>query len=218
MYFLFTDMLPGTIFRVGRAPLSYGFGSGFSSNIGGLRQASAIGSSYNSDNVGQAYASGIGISDGGYAQGVGLASSGNAYPVYQAQPTYTVVRPTYNNARASAQNFGGSNLASSSANTNNGQAISYAQNLRGVGYPSVATSSASNDGFGNQKAISSTHTAGLGYNSHSVAAAERHGHVSGSSAQTVQQRGNTLQQSGASSINAPGFKSAHSHAVQTGFY
>ncbi|XP_075992446.1 uncharacterized protein LOC142987514 [Anticarsia gemmatalis] len=224
----FNEVLPGTIVRVGRAPsISYGFGSGFSSNIGGISHSTGIGASFQSGE-GQAYGSGVGIADGSYARGVGIASSGNNYPVYQAQPIYTVARPTYNNAVASAQNIGGYNSATSSANSAGGQALSSAQNLRGLGYESAissvnngygsATSSAVNNGFGHQNAISSAHTRGLGYNSHAVSAAEQHGAFRASTAQAVQQRGNTLQHSGASSINGPGLQAAHSHAVQTGFY
>ncbi|CAB3239648.1 unnamed protein product [Arctia plantaginis] len=224
----YNDVLPGTIVRVGRAPsISYGFGSGFSSNVGGLSQSTGIGASFNSGD-GVAYGSGIGSSNGGFSRGVGIASSGNSYPVYQAYPSYNSPRTSYGNAVASSQNFGGYNSAVSSANAAGGQALSSAQNLRGLGYESAissanngfgsASSAASHNGFGNSNSISSARIAGLGYNSQAVSASEQHGPYRASSAQTVQQRGHALQHSGATSINGPGIQAAHSHAVQTGFY
>ncbi|XP_035448036.1 fibroin heavy chain-like [Spodoptera frugiperda] len=235
------NAVPAVVIRSGRSPsVSYGFGSGFSSNIGGISHSTGIGASFQSGD-GEAYGAGIGSSNGGYARGVGIASAGNSQPV-QYQRVYQAPQPAYESAVASAQNFGGYGNAVSSAQSLGGNgfgsavssaqsgglprfnsAVSSAQNVNGYGsalssansgYGS-ALSSAQNSGFGSS--VSSAQTRGLGYGS-AVSAAENIGGYGASTAQVVQQRSGGIQHSGATSINAPGLQAAHSHAVNSGFY
>ncbi|XP_026732187.1 fibroin heavy chain-like [Trichoplusia ni] len=258
-----SDLLPGVIMRIGRSPsISYGFGSGFSSNIGGISHSTGIGASFQSGE-GQAYGSGIGASDGTYARGVGIANAGNSYQPMAYQPAYQAVpqnRPAYGSAVSSAQNFGnygnsvssaqsvGSNQFNSAVSTAQtggparfntavssaqsggparfntalssaqsagparyNSAISSAQNLNGYG----TAISATNNGFGSS--VSSAQTRGIGYGA-AVSASENIGGYGASTAQAVQQGAAGVQHSGATSINGPGIRAAHSHAVNTGFY
>ncbi|CAH1639462.1 unnamed protein product [Spodoptera littoralis] len=237
--------VPAVVMRIGRSPsISYGFGSGFSSNIGGISHSTGIGASFQSGE-GEAYGAGIGSSNGGYARGVGIASAGNSHPVQYQAPhhhVYQAPQPAYESAVASAQNFGGYGNAVSSAQSLGGNnfgsavssaqsggharfnsAVSSAQNVHGYGsalssansgYGS-ALSSAHNSGFGSS--VSSAQTRGHGYGS-AVSAAENIGGYGASTAQVAQQRSGGIQHSGATSINAPGLQAAHSHAVNSGFF
>ncbi|XP_050362467.1 fibroin heavy chain-like [Nymphalis io] len=239
------DELPGLIWRVGRAPnVAFGFGSGFSSNIGGISHSSSIGSSFQSGDA-SAYGAGIGSSDGNtFARGIGYA---NASPYSQfrlQQPHYAgynnAFATPYGSAVSSAQNFGSAVSSSQTQNgfgsavssvQNNGlgpyqSAISSAQNLRGLG---SAVSSASSNGFGT--AVSSAENIG-GYGSaisltqnhdqnnfdSAISAAQNIGGYRSSTAQTIQQQGGSLRHSGATSINGPGIQTAQSHAINNGYY
>ncbi|PZC76625.1 fibroin heavy chain [Helicoverpa armigera] len=237
--------VPAVVMRAGRSPsISYGFGSGFSSNIGGISHSTGIGASFQSGE-GQAYGSGIGAADGSYARGVGIANAGNSQPVqYQPTPYQVVAQPqpayesavasatnfgNYRNAVSSAQSLGGNNYGSAVSSAQSGgparfnSAVSSAQNLNGYGsaissansgYGS-ALSSARNAGFGSS--VSSAQTRGLGYGS-AVSAAENNGQYGASTAHVAQQNGGRIQHSGATSINGPGIQAAQSHAINTGFY
>ncbi|XP_014366044.2 uncharacterized protein LOC106716906 [Papilio machaon] len=113
----------------------------------------------------------------------------------------------YQTAAASAQNYNGLGYESAvaSANSNGfgrGSAVSSAQN---IGNQGTAVSSAQTlDRFNNFEAA--------------VAAAENYGNYQASTAQTIKQRGSQVQQSIASSVNAPGFQAANANAYNTGFY
>lgn len=248
MYFGLTEngyMMPGTIFRIGRSPnMAYAFGSGFSSNIGGVSHSTSIGSSFGTGDAG-AYSSGVtGTSAGGaYARGVGTTNVVPAlYPLGYQQSTASAVnsgfgRTPYGSAVSSAQNYGnyGSSVASAqnhmglgygnamSAVENAGparyqSAVSSAQNVRGLGYES-AVSSAHNAGGDFGSAMSATQSnGGYGDFNSAVSAAENYGGYGGSTSQVIQQRAGAVRHSGASSINGPGVQAAQSHAVNNGYY
>lgn len=237
-------MMPGTIFRIGRSPnMAYAFGSGFSSNIGGISHSTSIGSSFGTGDA-EAYSSGItGINAGrAYARGVTNAVPVQ-YPLGYQQSTATAVntgfgRNAYGSAVSSAQNFGGNyGSTMASAQNQNGlgygsavsavenagparfqSAVSSAQNVRGLGYESAVSSVHNDEGdFGS--AMSATHNNdGYGDFNSAVSAAQSYGGHGGSSSQVVQQHGGSVRHSGASSINVPGLQTAQSHVVNTGYY
>lgn len=237
-------MVPGAIFRIGRSPnMAYAFGSGFSSNIGGISHSTSIGSSFGTGDT-EAYGSGLaGTNAGGaYARGVGITNVAPApYPLAYQQSTASAVnngfgRNTFGSAVSSAQNFGG-NYGSSISSAQNGlgygsaissvqnagparyqSAVSSAQNVRGLGYES-AVSSVHNGGDDYGSAMSATHNnGGYGDFNAAVSAAQNYGGYGGSTSQVIQQRAGSVRHSGASSINGPGIQAAQSHAVNTGYY
>lgn len=238
-------IMPGTIVRIGRSPsMSYAFGSGFSSNIGGISHSTSVGSSFGTGDTG-AYSSGItGVNAGGaYARGGAITNVVPAlYPLGYQQSTASAVnsgfgRNTYGSAVSSAQNIGG-NYGSSvaSAQNHNGlgyggsmsavenagparfqSAVSSAQNVRGLGYES-AVSSAHNAGSNFGSAMSATQSnGGYGDFNSAVSAAENYGGYGGSTSQVIQQRAGAVRHSGASSINGPGLQVAQSHSVNNGY-
>lgn len=242
MYFGLTGneyLMPGPVFRIGRSPdMAYAFGSGFSSNIGGISHSTSVGSSFGSGDA-EAYSSGItGV------RGVGIRNVVPAqYPLGYQQSTASAVntgfgRNGYGSAASSAQNYGG-NYGSSvaSAQNQNGlgygsavsavenagparyqSAVSSAQNVRGLGYGSAA-SSVHNAGNNFGSAISATRSNdGYGDFNSAVSAAENYGGYGGSTSQVIQQRSGAVRHSGASSINGPGVQAAQSHSVNTGYY
>lgn len=240
-------MMPGTIFRIGRSPnMAYAFGSGFSSNIGGISHSTSVGSSFGTGDA-EAYSSGVtGINAGSaYARGVSNVVPAQ-YPLGYQQSTASAVnsgfgRNAYGSAVSSAQNFGGNyGSAVATAQNQNGlgysrygnavsavenagparyqSAVSSAQNLRGLGYES-AVSSVHNAGSDFGSAMSATQSKdGYGDFNSAVSAAQNYGGYGGSSSQVVQQRAGSVRHSGASSINGPGLQAAQSHAVNTDYY
>ncbi|VVC95899.1 unnamed protein product [Leptidea sinapis] len=81
----------GVFLRNAAVPsVAYGYGSGFSSNIGGIHQSSGFGSSYQSG-AGEAYGMGIGSSDGS-AQGISYTNTAPHYAVNHV-PVYQHVAP-----------------------------------------------------------------------------------------------------------------------------
>ncbi|XP_013188641.1 uncharacterized protein LOC106133457 [Amyelois transitella] len=240
------DFFPTTLMRIGRSPsVAFGFGSGFSSNIGGIAHSTGIGSSFSTGDA-QAYGSGMGGSDNAYARGVGIANARPSYPRYPLPYNNDFGRTSFGSAVSSAQNIGDYSSAVSSAQSHNGRqygaaasavqnagparyqsAVSSAQNT-GLDYQSAVAAANSNDGhygsamsaantgnYGDTFAHSRNNFAGYGA---AVSAAENIGGYRASTAQAVQQQGGALQQSGASSINAPGIQAAQSHAMNTGYY
>ncbi|XP_063357767.1 hornerin-like [Cydia amplana] len=230
------EYVPGVVMRIGRSPnVAFGFGSGFSSNIGGISHSTGMGTSFQSGDA-QAYGAGLG-GNGNYASGVGMARTGPSYPVYQQQPAYGGLRNNYDSAVSSAQNYNGLNSAVSSAQTQNGlqyeaatsaaqnnpryqSAVASAQNVRGLGYNNgFGSAVASSEHSGNYgSAMSAAQNHGLGHYGSAVSAAQNNGHYRASTAQAMQHHGGAVQHSGASSINAPGLQAAQSHAVNSGFY
>ncbi|XP_034833741.1 uncharacterized protein [Maniola hyperantus] len=264
---VYDNIPPGVTFRVDRGPnIAFGFGSGFASDIGGIRHSSGIGTSFQSGDA-TSYGSGFGSNDGNtFARGVGYANAAPSYPIRYTQapyyPYYTRNNgqqnsaTIYNNgfgrfgsAVSSAQNFGNFGSAVSSAHSHNGfasavssvsgrgTAVSSVNGLgryhtavstadgRGLGYDSaVATvsdglgyessvSSAQNDGFGSTVSVAQ----GRGFNNFgtSVAASHNFPGYRASVAHSVQQDGESYQQSGASNIN--GVQSAHSHTINSDY-
>ncbi|XP_049874075.1 uncharacterized protein LOC126372394 [Pectinophora gossypiella] len=180
---------PGMILRIGRSPnIAYAFGSGMSTNIGGISHSTSIGSSFQTGDA-EAYGAGVAATNGGvYARGVGYTNAAPAYPLAYQQSAASAYngglgRTGYGSAVSSAQNYGSNfGSAASSAQTHNGfglgsavssvqnagparyqSAVSSAQNLRGVG-SSVAAAN-SNTGLGYGSAASSAHNAGGNYGS-----------------------------------------------------
>lgn len=184
-----SGFLPGMILRIGRSPnVAFGFGSGFSSNIGGISHSSSIGSSFQTGDA-EAYGGGLAGTngDGAFARGIGIANAAPSYPLpYQqsAASTYNGGgRNSFGSAVSSAQNFGGNyGSAISSAQTQNGlqygsavsavqnggparyqSAVSSAQNHRGLGYGSAA--STNNNGLQYGSAVSSAQNGGGNFGS-----------------------------------------------------
>lgn len=236
-------MMPATIFRIGRSPnMAYAFGSGFSSNIGGISHSTSIGSSFGTGDA-EAYSSGITGINGGSAYARGLTNAVPVhYPLSYQQSTASAVnsgfgRNAYGSAVSSAQNFGNYGSTVASVQNQNGlgygsavsavdnagparyqSAVSSAQNVRGLGYES-AVSSVHNAGPDFGSAISATRSNdGYGDFNSAVSAAQNYGGYGGSSSQVVQQRAGSVRHSGASSINGPGMQAAQSHTVDTGYY
>ncbi|XP_045773364.1 filaggrin-2-like [Maniola jurtina] len=252
---VYENIPPGVTFRVDRGPnIAFGFGSGFSSDIGGIRHSSGIGTSFQSGDA-TAYGAGFGSNDGNtFARGVGYANAAPSYPIRYAQAPYYPYNNgqqnfarIYNNgfgrfgsAVSSAQNFGNFGSAVSSAHSHNGfasavssvsgrgSAVSSVNGLgryhtavstngRGLGYDSAVASvsnglgyessisSAQNDGFGSSVSLAQ----GRGFNNFgtSVAASHNFPGYRASVAHSVQQDGESYQQSGASNIN--GVQTAH---------
>ncbi|CAH2049956.1 unnamed protein product, partial [Iphiclides podalirius] len=159
-----------------------------------------------------------------------------SHPVSHQHATSGV---THHNYAVPVQNFGSAvstahshnGLGSASSSVLNGEfgryqsAVSSAQNY-GLGYES-AVASANANGLGQGSAVSSAQNVGNfgsalssaqalnGYNNYgaSVAAAENFGNYKASTAHTIQQNGRRIQESGATSVNAPGVQAANSHAV-----
>ncbi|CAH2049957.1 unnamed protein product, partial [Iphiclides podalirius] len=159
-----------------------------------------------------------------------------SHPVSHQHATSGV---THHNYAVPVQNFGSAvstahshnGLGSASSSVLNGEfgrypsAVSSAQNY-GLGYES-AVASANANGLGQASAVSSAQNVGNfgsalssaqslnGYNNYgaSVAAAENIGNYKASTAHTIQQNGGRIQESGATSVNAPGVQAANSHAV-----
>lgn len=239
------------IVRPERAPrFAYGFGSGFASDIGGVKHSNSIGASVQ---TGDGVAQGVGLAstdNGGiFANGIGYAHTNPAPVVYSAYPysatpyyTYpyntgynvgynngynnfrTPLRDSYGNNIATAQNIGAS--GNSNAYSQNGQFGNFAiasninnpyqarnpfENLGVV----VSSSAVSGGGVSNAKSYTQTYDRDGGISA-TVAASEDTGDARASTAQTYQQRGNEVQNSGATSINAPGIQATHSHSINTG--
>ncbi|KAI5634008.1 hypothetical protein NE865_13258 [Phthorimaea operculella] len=243
------DYIPGMVVRIGRSPnMAFGFGSGFSSNIGGISHSTSIGSSFgtgDSEAYGGAVA-GTGSNGGAYARGVGVANAAPHYPAPQYQQAAASAynggfgRSNYGSALSSAHNYGNNfGSAASSARTQNGlqygaansvvqngghpgfqSAVSSAQTLRGLGsYESSLAAANSAHGLGYGSAVSSAQSNnGLDGYNAAVSSAQNVGGYSGSSSQAVEHRGGSVRHSGASSVNGPGIQAAQSHAVNTGFY
>ncbi|XP_063549212.1 fibroin heavy chain-like [Cydia strobilella] len=232
------EYVPGVLMRIGRSPnFAFGFGSGFSSNIGGISHSTGMGTSFHSGDA-QAYGAGLGSNGNrNYASGVGMASAGPSYPVYQQQPAYGGLRNDFGSAISSAQNYNGLNSAVSSAQTQNGlqygaatsaaqnnpryqSAVASTQNVRGLGYNNdFGSAVASSEHSGNYgSAMSAAQNRGFGHYGSAVSAAQNNGNYRASTAQAMQNHGGAVQHSGASSVNAPGLQAAQSHAVNSGFY
>ncbi|KAG6464752.1 hypothetical protein O3G_MSEX014706 [Manduca sexta] len=232
---------PGNVYPGYQTPsIAYGYGSGFSSNIAGIRHSVSHGHSFQIGD-GEGYGAGFANSDGAAnAQGIGIAST-HANParrVYNIQPAAYQPAPAYNSgwnrnygsAVSSAQNIG--NAGSAVAHSNSaglGNAVASASNHRGLGYGSAVSSANSNNGFGSAissannsgygSAVSSAQTRGaLGDYSSAVSASENVGGVRSSTAQAVQQTAGSVQHSGATSIDGPGVHAAYSHAVNNRYY
>ncbi|CAH0724558.1 unnamed protein product, partial [Brenthis ino] len=167
---VYENDMPAFIWRTARAPnVAFGFGSGFSSNIGGISQSNSIGASFQSGDA-DAYGAGI-ASDGNLAQGIGYA---RASPYHQILPLglhqssssafSNSFGRNYGSAISSAQNFGNSGLSLSSAQNHNGfgTAVSAVQN-NGIGNYQTAASQAYNGRSGFDSAVSSASSHGLGY-------------------------------------------------------
>ncbi|XP_045445719.1 shematrin-like protein 3 [Melitaea cinxia] len=237
--------IPTMIWRVGRAPnIAFGYGSGFSSNIGGISQSSGIGASFQSGDA-TAYGGGIGSSDGNYARGIGYAQAAPFLPYALQSPIPAVYNNAFGSAISSAQNFGNFGSAISSSQSQNGfrsaissaqnndlgnfqSAISSAQNLRGFG---SSVSSASSNGLGFGTAISAANNFGgdgstfslaqnhdLNNFGSAVSASQNIGGLRSTISQATQQQGRSFQHSGASSANGPGIQASQSHAINTGYY
>ncbi|KAL4713906.1 hypothetical protein ACJJTC_015560 [Scirpophaga incertulas] len=233
------------IFRMGRSPnVAFGFGSGFSSNIGGIAHSTGIGSSFSAGDA-EAYGAGMSGATGGsaFGRGVGIANAAPYRPLTYS-PSYNTGRNTYGSAISSAQNFGNYGSVTSAAQTMDvnyplkaspahyQSAQSSAQSFRGLGYESALASANLNNGLEYGSAVSAAENTG-DYNSSmssaqsrnglsdynaAVAAAQNMNGYHASTAQTVQQHGSAMQHSGASSIDGPGIQAAQSHAVNTGYY
>ncbi|CAK1601650.1 unnamed protein product [Parnassius mnemosyne] len=226
---------PQIYVRDGRSPsVAFGFGSGFATDIGGIKQASSYGTSFQSGG-GEAYGSGLASADGRtFARGTGVAKVPQVtYPVSNQQfVSNNFNRNNYGSAVSSAHNHGNFGSALSAAQSQNGYgsaisnvnnrgfqtALSSAQNYNGLGYQS-AVAAANSNGLGQGSAIS----AAQGFNGNNnfgtaVAAAQNFGNYQASTAQAIQQRGGLLRESGATSINAPGIQAANAHAINTGYY
>ncbi|XP_047985524.1 probable peroxisomal membrane protein PEX13 [Leguminivora glycinivorella] len=209
------EYVPGVIMRIGRSPnVAFGFGSGFSSNIGGISHSTGMGSSFQSGDA-QAYGAGMG-SNGNYASGVGMASAGPSYPVYQQQPYG--LRNNFGSAVSSAQTQNGFRYGAAQNNPRYQSAVASAQNLRGYNndFGSAVAASQYSGNYGTAMSAAQNH--GLGHFGSAVSAAENNGHYRASTAQAMQHHGGAVQHSGASSVNAPGLQAAQSHAVNSGFY
>ncbi|CAG4986446.1 unnamed protein product [Parnassius apollo] len=228
---------PQVYIRDGRSPsVAFGFGSGFATDIGGIKQATSYGTSFQSGD-GEAYGSGLASADGRtFARGTGVANVPHVrYPVSNHQlVSNNFNRNNYGSAISSAQNHGNFGSALSAAQSHNGfgSAISNANN-RGLGGHQTALSSAQNfNGVGHQSAVASANSNGWGQGSAisaaqgfngnnnfgtAVAAAQNFGNYQASTAQAIQQRGSLLRESGATSINAPGIQAANAHAINTGY-
>ncbi|XP_059058382.1 uncharacterized protein LOC131851836 [Achroia grisella] len=78
-----------SIFRT--PSIAFGFGSGFSSDIAGIKHSTSIGSSFSTGDA-QAYGSGIGSTGNTYASGIGVA---NAAPSTSYLPAFTSSQQRY---------------------------------------------------------------------------------------------------------------------------
>ncbi|CAG4983951.1 unnamed protein product [Colias eurytheme] len=166
---------PGIYLRQAQPPsIAFGFGSGFSSDIGGIKHTSSYGNSFQTGNA-QAYGGGFGSADGNtYARGVGYAQT---YPQSNWKPQYQyrhTVPQDFQQASAATFNSGGRSYNSASAQSfgNIGSAVSSAQSIDGIG---SAVSAVQNNGQ-SQTAISSVNSLGRnGYDS-TIATTNNIGH------------------------------------------
>ncbi|XP_022126088.2 uncharacterized protein LOC111000808 [Pieris rapae] len=205
--------------------IAYGFGGGFSSNIGGISHSSGYGTSFQTGNA-QAYGAGIGSN--GNAHGVGFAQTAPNFNQYQFPPAYSGFGRTNSAVAHSSGNFGsavssvqngglGSAVSAVHSNGRYQSAISSVQNFdRGLSnlariQPGFI-SRADNVG-GVQTAISSTQ----GSNGQATSIAQNFGRYKAAIANNVQLRNGVIQNNGATVINGPGFQSAQAHAINTGY-
>ncbi|XP_047520370.1 uncharacterized protein LOC125059796 [Pieris napi] len=205
--------------------IAYGFGGGFSSNIGGISHSSGYGTSFQTGNA-QAYGAGIGSN--GNARGVGFAQTAPNFNHYQFPQAYSGIGRS-NSAAHSSGNLGsavssvqndghGSAFSAVHSNGRYQSAISTVQNFD-RGHPTLARiqpgfiSRADNVG-GVQTAISSTQ----GSNGQATSIAQNFGGYKAAIANNVQLRNGVIQNNGATVINGPGFQSAQAHSVNTGYY
>ncbi|GBP29087.1 hypothetical protein EVAR_10903_1 [Eumeta japonica] len=177
--------------------VSFGFGSGHSIDVGGIRHSSGIGAAYQSG-PGRAVGTGFGAAGGNtYAQGTGIA---------QAGPTYAQHQPIYNNhgsAAPAARNF------------DYGPSFHSGQHGSGLHYNS-ATAAAERTYGGNTAIAAAQNRNGASNHQSAVSFAHNAGGVHVSAAEAQQHRGGQLQHAGASSINSPGLQVAHAHAINAG--
>ncbi|XP_053612895.1 uncharacterized protein LOC128676657 [Plodia interpunctella] len=218
--------------NIGQAPsLAYGFGSGFSSDVAGVKHSTSIGSSFSSGDA-TAYGQGISGTGNSYARGVGAA---NIAPTYYTQPKTNDYGygQYYNPALPSAQAYNSPQYGTAlrqnipqyqpqyhgyrAAVTNavdNGQyrtALSSAQNVEGQNFESAV--SATQQGQGYNSAISNAQSLNAGGLRSATAASEDVNGYKASTAHAVHQNGGTLYNSGATTINGPGIQAAQSHAI-----
>lgn len=80
------------MYRIGRSPnVAFGFGSGFSSNIGGIAHSTGIGSSFSSGDA-EAYGAGMAGAGGNtFARGVGAANAAPYQPLAYQQGNLTIL-------------------------------------------------------------------------------------------------------------------------------
>ncbi|KAM3959010.1 uncharacterized protein ACR2FA_006983 [Aphomia sociella] len=223
--------------------IAFGFGSGFSSDIAGIKHSTSIGSSFSTGN-GRAYGSGIGSTGNNYASGTGVAN-------VEPPSTFLTPEPRYDSYGNPVLNYDSGYIAVPAAQEenslsyypiqtnewspnydNNGQfqsavsstqnagelqsAISLAQNQQGNGYQ-TALSATHNDNYYRSSISNAQSADGSNFGS-ATAATQNIDGVNASTAQVVQRYGGSLQQSGATVINGPGIQAAQSHAINTGYY
>ncbi|XP_013188640.2 uncharacterized protein LOC106133456 [Amyelois transitella] len=211
----------------GQAPnVAYGFGSGFSSDVAGVKHSTSIGSSFSTGDA-SAYGEGLANTGNNYARGVGAAN--NYYqPTNQLRHSFPASSslaqaynsPQFGSAISNVQNtppyqpqYHGYRAAITNT-VDNGQyqtALSSAQNVQGQDYESAV--SATQQGLGYNSAISNAQSVnGGGLRSATAASQDVNGYKA-STAHAVQQNGASLQNSGATTINGPGIQAAQSHAI-----
>ncbi|GBP29089.1 hypothetical protein EVAR_10905_1 [Eumeta japonica] len=224
----------------GRFPgVSFGIGSGISSDIGNVRHSNGFGAAYQS---GQGRAIGAGFGSAGrdtYAQGIGKAKSSTyVQPRPQFQPIYN----NFGTATSSSQNYGaGSSSAQSHSNVHYpvlrampffNTALSSAQSSRDLDYDSAISTAQSGSGLhydsaaavaertygGNTAIAAAQNHNGASNHESAVAFAHNAGGVHAGAAEAVQRREGLLQHAGAASINAPGLQVAHAHSVYSNGY
>ncbi|XP_052748818.1 uncharacterized protein LOC128200205 [Galleria mellonella] len=215
--------------------VAFGFGSGFSSDIAGVRHSTGISSSFSTGDS-QAYGSGVGSTGNTYAKGASLTNGApSTYYVRPAGRQYNIhaENPQYTASAASAAQVQGQNdgwvqnyrpvnqyqsAVSSAQNSNQQQsAVSAAQNQQGLGYQSAVSAAHNGRNYGSAVSNAQSHNGYSNFGS-AISAAQNIGGLKASTAQAVQHHGAGVQHSGASSLNAPGIQSAQSHAINTGYY
>ncbi|XP_026758620.2 uncharacterized protein LOC113518059 [Galleria mellonella] len=207
--------------------IAFGFGSGFSSDIAGIRHSTSIGSSFSTGDA-RAYGSGIGGTGETYASGIGVADaspSGSYLPPLQSSQqrydSYGNPVPDYDNNYISneqeqntityypsqrnewSQNYGNGYAPSDSAQNNEQfqAAVSATQN---AGDLQSSTSLAQNQqGQGYQTAVSSTQN-GNNFRSAISNAQSSDGYSNFGSATTATQNIGTLNASTAQAIQRNG--------------
>lgn len=213
-----------TILRAGRSPsIAYGFGSGFASDIAGIKHSNSIGASFQTGDA-EAYGTGIGSTNNGniFAGGIGLAQTNpntyRTYPVYStpyASPTYSSY--PYN---LGYNHFGAQQLRNSYGNPISAQNLGYGTSVaQAQNGPFGSVASASNfnsyqprNGFRNGFGGSVASAVSNGNGATAVSSSDGYGRAT-SLAHTVDEQGG-YNAAVAGTENIGGVSASTAHTVQ----